>query len=205
MRAAGFADFAMALGTKHGSVGTQLRILLDACIVRIDVTLHARHSTFEKTLALPQPDSVVRKTARTSIGPVSRIFIDRLIVFDDRNEVIVVIVARVKSGDEDVSEGMALATDFRVAFRVELGLHNDVVCRSGSPRRFRRVIGHMLRPGVRGTARSSRRNRAMRSCIQVYPDRSSYSSWLTWHEKQPLFHSCTSTSPLSSGSPISKL
>ncbi len=151
MRADGFADRRVALRAdgrvRPGAVAGSSRW---RCRARPHGT-YARHAAFQKALALPEPESVGRKTPRAPVRPVSGIFIHWLIVFENRHEVVVIVVARCESGNEDVAEGMALRANHRVARRFEPRLKNDVSCRARGPglvrARQRCVVLYVLDPG----------------------------------------------------------
>ena len=135
VRAHRLADSRMALRA-DGRVGRlKLRAFLDAGIVRVHMAFHAGHTALQEALALPQAERIGREAARAPVGPVSRVFIDGLIEFQDGHEVVVIIVARLEVGHEDVAERVALRADHRVASGVETRLQHDIAHRSsGLPR-----------------------------------------------------------------------
>jgi len=99
-----FADCAVALGADARNAGLQLRALLNAGVVGVDVASHAGHTALEKALALPQTESVRRKAASAAVWPICGIFVDGLIVFKDRHKVVVIVVARFEARNKDIAE-----------------------------------------------------------------------------------------------------
>ncbi len=107
--------------------GTELRIFLDLDFMHGAVARHAGRAAFEETFALPQSIGIVRKTARAAIGPIRGIFIARLIVLENRHEIVVVIVARGIALRENIAKRMTLRADHRIAISIEPRLHHHVV------------------------------------------------------------------------------
>src|SRR6186713_2031370 len=85
----------------------QLRIALDVRIVRVAVTCSAGRAATNEAFALPQAEGVVREAPRTTVGPVRGIVRLLRSVFEEREEVVVVVRPGRESWGHDVAERMA--------------------------------------------------------------------------------------------------
>ena len=104
VRRKSLADILMAARTQRVGVGTKLRIALDFCLMRVDVAAHASDAAFEVTLALPQSQCVIGEAPRAAIRPVSRVAGILQVVFEHRQEIVVVVGARRVSLHVDIAE-----------------------------------------------------------------------------------------------------
>ena len=121
----------------------QLRIAFDLRLVRRRMTRRAGQAALQVALALPQSECIVRESPRAPIRPVRRILIHRLRGLQDRQEVVVIILARGEPQGVDVAEGVALRAHHGIALRVQPGLQHDVARRT-LRRHGRAVVRHVL-------------------------------------------------------------
>src|SRR5438874_1234307 len=93
--------------------------------MNIGMAAQASRAPAEKTLALPETDRIIRKTARPSIRPVSRVAILLLAVFEDRHEEIEIIAACLEFGREHIAQRMALRAHGGASGGVKPGGNDD--------------------------------------------------------------------------------
>src|SRR5579862_1162572 len=108
----------------------------------------ASGAALQEAAALPQPQCVVGEAAGAAVGPVGGVLVGGLIVFQNRQEVIVVILAGGIAGNKDIAEGVALGADHGVAGGVEAGLNHHVAASGRRVWMGLREARHMFAAGA---------------------------------------------------------